>query len=251
MNRSERRAAERKAKKIEIKALKAIARGQTINTPPALPVPMHHPITIPSPGPLTPEGRAKSAQNSRKHGCCSRTIQLTNDESTADYQALENCWFAGYNTDPSNPETYLESELIRACINADWLARRAELKYSDLEADLLDATPKLNDWTNEHYKKLNLANRYRVANRNTLIKARKALEDHRKARSAEKLLEQKLRQIEEKLTINKETPASAGCDFPRIRTWEECLAQATADPIRDGYINPDRTLTGKPFPNQS
>ncbi len=157
--RSIRRAAERKAKKQELKKLKSMPQ---------------------STGPITPEGKAIASQNSTKHGTCSTKFRLLENESKSDYQALENLWFEGY-----NPQNAFETDLVHKAIQADWLARRADRHYADLEVDLFTANPNLIDWTPEQHKLLALADRYRTANANALTKARKAIEDYRKNRRAE------------------------------------------------------------------
>ncbi len=193
-----------------------------------------------STGPLTPEGKAIAAQNSTKHGCSARTIHLTTEESIADYNALKTLWFKGYNVNPNNPENPFEADLLNACVEADWLARRAERKYAEHEADLHNQTPGgLASWTQLDWDKLRLANRYKVANQNALAKARKALEDYRKARLAEKQKQRTLKHNEEKpairqAKINREEPSD-----------HDLIEEARQMSIRLGYLNPDGTPTGR------
>ncbi len=207
--RSIRRAAERKAKKQELKKLKSMSQ---------------------STGPITPQGKAIASQNSTKHGACSTNLRLLDSESKADYQALENLWFEGYN--PQNP---FETDLVQKAVQADWLARRAERHYSNLEADLFNLTPSLIDWTPEQHKLLALANRYRTANNNTLAKARKALEDYRKNRRAES-----------KAATPKAKPEpEPDLDFEPDNEIAKELEWMRKEAIRLGYANPDGTPTGK------
>ncbi len=197
-----------------------------------------------STGPLTPEGKAISAQNAATHGCSSRTIHLTTDESIADYNALKTLWFKGYNVNPNNPENPFEADLIHKCVEADWLARRAERKYAEHEANLHNTSPgTLESWAQLDWDKLRLANRYKVANQNALAKARKALEDYRKARNTEKLQQQKRKHNEEKHTANM-ARSKAKID-PEDLNFNEVIEEARQLSIRLGYLNPDGTPTGK------
>ncbi len=205
--RSIRRAAERKAKKQELKKLKAMSQ---------------------STGPVTPQGKAIASQNSTKHGACSTNVRLLDNESKADYQALEELWFDGY-----KPENPLETDLLHKAVQADWLARRAERHYSNLEADLFNLTPNLIDWTPERHKLLALASRYRTANTNALTKARKALEDYRKNRRAEL-----------KAATPKPEP-KPDLDFEPDDDIDKELEWMRKEAIRLGYANPDGTPTGK------
>ncbi len=207
--RSIRRAAERKAKKQELKKLKSMPQ---------------------STGPITPEGKAIASQNSTKHGTCSTKFRLLENESKSDYQALENLWFEGY-----NPQNAFETDLVHKAIQADWLARRADRHYADLEVDLFTANPNLIDWTPEQHKLLALANRYRTANANALTKARKAIEDYRKNRRAEL-----------KAATPKPKPEpEPDLDFEGYDDIGKELEWMRKEAIRLGYANPDGTPTGK------
>ncbi len=207
--RSIRRAAERKAKKQELKKLKAMSQ---------------------STGPITPQGKAIASQNSTKHGTCSTKFRLLENESKADYQALENLWFEGY-----NPQNAFETDLVRKAVEADWLARRADRHYADLEVTLFTAAPSLLDWVPDQHKLLALANRYRTANNNALVKARKAIEDYRKNRRAE---------LKAATPKTKPEP-KPDLDFEGEDDIAKELEWMRKEAIRLGYANPDGTPTGK------
>ncbi len=204
--RSIRRAAERKAKKQELKKLKAMSQ---------------------STGPITPEGKAIASQNSTKHGTCSSKFRLLENESMHEFKSLEALWFEGY-----KPQNAFETDLVHKAIQADWLARRADRHYADLEVDLFTASPNLIDWTPEQHKLLALANRYRTANNNALTKARKAIEDYRKNRRAEA----------PKVITPKPEP---DLDFEGEDDIAKELEWMRKEAIRLGYANPDGTPTGK------
>src|SRR4051794_14226589 len=71
-------------------------------------------------GPITPEGKAKSAQNSLKHGLTSSRVVLPG-ESQADYDQLEASLLQTL-----KPATELEKELVREMTSARWRLRRIE-----------------------------------------------------------------------------------------------------------------------------
>ncbi len=202
------RAAERKAKKQELKKLNA----------------MSH-----STGPITPEGKAFASQNATKHGTCSTKFRLLESESVLDFKALEALWFEGY-----NPQNAFKTDLVQKAIQADWLARRADRHYADLEVDLFTANPNLIDWTPEQHRLLALANRYRTANANALTKARKAIEDYRKNRRAEA-----------PKAITPKSKPEPDLDFEGDDDIAKELEWMRKEAIRLGYANPDGTPTGK------
>src|SRR6266481_6398242 len=69
-------------------------------------------------GPVTPEGRAKSARNSVRHGLRAKSIVLPT-ESEEEFQSL----LDSYN-DQFDPQTGVERELVEAMAVARWRLRR-------------------------------------------------------------------------------------------------------------------------------
>jgi hypothetical protein len=81
-------------------------------------------------GPQTPEGRAKSSANSRKHGLAPKYALLP-DESAAEFRLL----FDDY-TDQFHPQTGVETELVEVMVIARWRLRRLlaiETKLFEME----------------------------------------------------------------------------------------------------------------------
>jgi len=81
-------------------------------------------------GPVTPEGKARSADNSRRHGLTAASIVLPG-ESAADFQLL----LADY-MDQFQPQTAVETELVEVMAAARWRLRRLlaiEAHQFDLE----------------------------------------------------------------------------------------------------------------------
>jgi len=70
-------------------------------------------------GPVTPEGKAKSALNAITHGLTSKALVLTT-ESKEKYEAL----LASYR-DKCDPDGPIENDLVEEMVAAKWLQRRA------------------------------------------------------------------------------------------------------------------------------
>jgi len=79
-------------------------------------------------GPRTAGGKARSARNALKHGLRARLLVLLDDESVADFAALE----AAVRAELA-PTGGLQEELVARIVSAAWRARRADR----LEAALL------------------------------------------------------------------------------------------------------------------
>src|SRR5258708_8653591 len=69
-------------------------------------------------GPVTPEGRAKSARNSIRHGLRAKSIVLPT-ESKEEFQSLLDSYNVQF-----NPQTGVETELVEAMAVARWRLRR-------------------------------------------------------------------------------------------------------------------------------
>ena len=71
-------------------------------------------------GPVTPEGRAASAQNARKHGLTGGAVVLPH-ESQAGYDALRASFLKRF-----GPSDELELDLIQEMVDSRWRLRRIE-----------------------------------------------------------------------------------------------------------------------------
>jgi hypothetical protein len=69
-------------------------------------------------GPVTPEGRAKSSLNSRKHGLAAK-YALFPDESAEEFQLLFDDYVKQF-----EPQTAVETELVEVMVIARWRLRR-------------------------------------------------------------------------------------------------------------------------------
>lgn len=80
-------------------------------------------------GPVTPEGKARSSRNAKKHGLSSRRI-LLDGESDEDLHALRVHWMRQL-----QPHTPAERELVEEVVASAWRLRRCQ----EAEAELLNA----------------------------------------------------------------------------------------------------------------
>ena len=147
--------------------------------------------------PLT--GRAASARNATKHGCCADDTLILKSESIEDYKALEATWFQTY-----KPKSDAEKHLVQELVNADWFHQRASRTVAQLEAQIMEEAPNPLDWTDEHHKKLNRFLRYQTTRANNCNRARKALEDFLAKRAAETIKQERHEVFKEK---NKPEPS--------------------------------------------
>ena len=147
----------------------------------------------------TPEGLAISARNSLQHGCCSTETLLLKTENIEDFKAVESIWFRTY-----EPKAPAEVHLVKELVNADWFLQRTNKALAQAEAKLLEQTPDMTEWTEEQHRSLARFLRYQTTRANAVTRARKAVEDFRKCRAAEKQGEAKAVIAQERHEIYKE-----------------------------------------------
>ena len=125
-----------------------------------------------------PESPNRSSKNARRHGCCAMDASLLESERLEDFKALESIWLKSY-----APKDEAELHLVTELINADWLLQRATKKLLDLEQGIDRSTPDPLTWPPSLIAILTRFQRYKTANANLVHKARKAIDDYRKART--------------------------------------------------------------------
>ena len=80
-------------------------------------------------GPKTPEGKAKSSENSAKHGMRAKQFRLAADETQEEYDEHRANWWAQL-----GPESFLEEQMMNQLILNHWLMLRGNRRY--LEAQI-------------------------------------------------------------------------------------------------------------------
>ncbi len=180
----------------------------------------------------TETGRAISAKNATKHGCCAVNTLLLPSEREEDFKSLEASWCRAY-----NPQTDAERHMVADLVNADWFFQRATRALAEIESSLHKSNPDPNTWTEDQERKLARHMRYKTAAGNIVAKARKAIEDYRKSRNTESDRASKLTIAKERLEVYKRK------NRPEP-TWKEHLAemksQATALGFKPPEFNPTK-----------
>jgi len=91
-------------------------------------------------GPVTPEGKARSSANSRKHGLTSASIMLP-DESAEHYQLL----LADY-MDRFQPQDGVEADLVETMVAARWRLRRLlEIEAHQFKMEIIVRKKRMNE----------------------------------------------------------------------------------------------------------
>ena len=85
-----------------------------------------------STGPITEDGKARSSQNARIHGLCSRQIHIADKEEAAIFASLRAALTAEL-----RPAGEFESIFLETILHAKWSLRRCRMN----EANLLGSTP--------------------------------------------------------------------------------------------------------------
>src|SRR5690242_13249831 len=86
-------------------------------------------------GPITPEGRARSSQNARKHNFFGSTALLS-VEDVEEFNQLRDTVLAEF-----QPRTYIENRLVREMIDAEWRLARVRDHAARLQNARLPESP--------------------------------------------------------------------------------------------------------------
>ncbi len=81
-------------------------------------------------GPKTPEGKAKSSENSAKHGMRAKQFRLAADETQEEYDQHRANWWAQL-----GPEGFLEEQMVNQLILNHWLMLRGNRRYLEAEIE--------------------------------------------------------------------------------------------------------------------
>ena len=127
-----------------------------------------------STGPRTPEGKAKSSQNSTTHGCTSKK-PVIKGENQAEFDELVEDWVDDY-----RPRGKSVREQVRQAAEAQWVLKRNTNRYHELEESLQEK--KALDWTEEEHKKMERFTRYRTTAERSFGRAANLLEQSVKRR---------------------------------------------------------------------
>jgi hypothetical protein len=120
-------------------------------------------------GPRTPAGKAKSSQNSFKHGCRSEKTVLRH-EDPAEFEATVQGWLTHY-----LPDTQPAITLVENLARAHWALNRNEKRLEEVEWEL---PANAYHWTDAHHKLYAVTNRYKTTAERSFIRYFKEVEAH-------------------------------------------------------------------------
>lgn len=120
-------------------------------------------------GPRTPDGKAKSSQNSLKHGCRSEKTVLP-DEDPAEFEATVQAWFDHY-----RPDTQPAVSLVEQLALAHWKLKRNTKRLEEIEYQL---PGNAHLWTEEHQKRYATFTRYHTTAERSFLRYYKEVEAH-------------------------------------------------------------------------
>ncbi|HEY1213475.1 MAG TPA: hypothetical protein VGE93_07560 [Bryobacteraceae bacterium] len=130
-----------------------------------------------STGPRTPEGKTRSSQNARTHGCTSRTMILPG-ERQEDYDLLVADWLHDY-----GPQVATAYELVVQTAQAHWFYLRVLRQCDRAVREWEGQNPAL--WEEQQWKARERLGRYRTTAERSFHRALTAIEARRKSRLAE------------------------------------------------------------------
>ena len=146
-----------------------------------------------STGPRTPEGKARSSQNARTHGCTSRTLILPG-ERQEDYDLLVADWLHDY-----APQVATAYELVVQTAQAHWFYLRVLGQCDRAEQEWANQNPL--EWDEQEWKTRERLGRYRTTAERSFHRALTAIEARRKSRLAECAQEEAAQQRAQRIEL--------------------------------------------------
>jgi hypothetical protein len=138
-------------------------------------------------GPRTAAGKERSSSNATLHGGTSKKL-IVAGEIQADFDALLNGLLDEY-----QPDTFQSRLFVEELATAQWFLWRRHRAYNAIECAIYEQEADQAKWTEEHLKRLALADRYKTQAERALKRALTNLENWRKEtrREAERELRNK------------------------------------------------------------
>ena len=138
-------------------------------------------------GPKSPDGKARSSQNSTTHGMRARPGLILPDERQEDFDEIEDGWREEY-----QPEGHAENTLVDAVILNQWLMKRAERRVLQAEAGAVEECgDDPHGWSEERRHTFELMQRYKTTAERAFYRSWNAVQGLRKDRM---LMDEKLAQ---------------------------------------------------------
>ena len=177
------------------------------------------------------DGKARSAQNSTKHGLRSQRHTVLADETREEYEETRMGWLENY-----RPQDYHEERLVEQLILNDWLLKRANRRILETEAALVgeEETCHPAKWTAEQEHKIELMLRYKTTQERAFYRALNAVEGLRKDLLREKLSAMRV--------VNQQRE--------RIEALEKELAERPEKPAEGPAAKAEKALQGRKGPKK-
>lgn len=136
-------------------------------------------------GPRTAAGKERSSDNATLHGGTSNKLIVTG-ENESDFHALLTQLLDDYQ--PDTPESHL---WVENAAKAHWFLWRRQRAYNAIESSVYQQQPDPAAWTEEHIKRLSLADRYKTQAERAMKRAQTYLDQRLKSQRAESVRHQK------------------------------------------------------------
>ncbi len=168
-------------------------------------------------GPKTPEGKARSSQNSTTHGMRAKHVRVLADERPEEYKRHFEGWM-----DQLEPQNFLEEQLARQVISNSWLMERATRRALENEGAVAgdEDTQHAADWSAAQEHKLELMQRYKTSAERAFYRSLEAYRRNRNDDMKDKLAVIKLTRENEELRAREKAREES----------RECQPQASAKP---------------------
>ncbi len=168
-------------------------------------------------GPKTPEGKARSSENSTTHGMRAKHVRVLADERPEEYKRHFEGWM-----DQLEPQNFLEEQLARQVISNSWLMERATRRAMENEGAVAgdEDTQHAADWSAAQEHKLELMQRYKTSAERAFYRSLEAYRRNRNDDMKDKLAVIKLTRENEELRAREKAREES----------RECQPQASAKP---------------------
>ncbi len=166
--------------------------------------------------------------NALTHGGRSKQL-LVGDEKQEDFDRLNAGWRAEFEMEDQAGESLLGRVILN-----DWLLRRAERNYLDLEAKLAAIEPL--DWSLEQHKKLELFLRYKTTAERSFGRFFNMLRGLRKDRIREEFTLENLRKKFEAIVEGRETKSRPGPEKAQAAKAPEAFFRGQDSPKKQRKI---------------
>ncbi len=179
-----------------------------------------------------PEGKARSAQNSTKHGVRAKSVVILAGETQEEYDKVVSGW-----NDHWQPADYQEETLVEALILNDWLHKRGQRLQLETEARVIGESgfdPVA--WTAGQQRGMDLAQRYKTTTERAFYRAWSALrglgKDLMREDKEKSGMDRRIKELETQLAaVQKAVPKAQG-ETPLTRAQQTFQGQKSKKKLK-------------------